>query len=192
MSPGSDRLDPLNNYGISRVIRLGWLAGLIFTSSLWASKWGFYVHQRAEYLAFGSHLTLDQLGIMADAHAFIDSAHFQTGVYAFIHAMRGPGETAEQDCRMADQFVRRQFSRAWEAQRGGNMDHALFLFTLGLHTLQDSTSPSHIGFQQWTGQETPIDELIHALIELGDRGTSTPLDRITRDAWRWFQAGQLP
>jgi len=34
-------------------------------------------------------------------------------------------------------------------------------FAIGLHALQDATSPTHAGFQVWTGEETIKQEVNH-------------------------------
>lgn len=98
-------------------------------------------------------------------------------------------------CAQANRFVREQFNLAWAALRRGDRDLALFEFGLGLHTLQDSTSPTHRGFQVWTGSETLLDEVAHVSRELWDYHSTfgdSNLDVVTRNAWEWFKRMKLP
>ena len=90
---------------------------------------------------------------------------------------------------MSNKFVRNQFQKAWDAP---TRKEALIQFGIGLHALQDATSPAHAGFQRWTGQETWRETLDHVGKELYDPGAGSSLDRITQAAWSAFQKGELP
>jgi len=72
------------------------------------------------------------------------------------------------------------------------MNRSLFEFGLGLHTLQDSTSPSHIGFQVWTGAENLPQQGLHVWPERLYPGDNSALFRITERAYQWYRNGALP
>ena len=118
-----------------------------------------------------------------------DAAEYQGGESSFRHAMRSGGETQEHARAKANQFVRGQFEKAWKAK-----DHkqALMEFGIALHALQDSTSPAHAGFQQWTGEETRGQIAEHVATELYNPGKDSNLYGITQDAWTWFNEKKLP
>jgi RHS repeat-associated protein len=162
-----------------------------------ASGKGFYVHQRATYLAIGQYLpdpysANGSNAVLAKAHVFADSKQFQTGATAFRHAMRTSGQSVEQAKSLANGFVREQFDKAWSLKQAGKEKEALFEFGVALHTLQDSTSPAHHGFQEWTGKEGFGEQVGHVMQELLYPGSKSELNRITKDAWGWYQSGKLP
>ena len=157
---------------------------------LWGSQSGFWVHQRAGFLVFGQQLTWDERSIVSDAHYLADSAQYQTIPLSYRHAMRTPEQSVSNACQQSNKFVREQFNKAWVAQKGGNRKKALTEFTIGLHTLQDATSPSHSGFQVWDGDLSIAHMLGDA--EILDPADDSDLMKTTRDAWGWFQSGKLP
>ncbi|WDB51812.1 RHS element core protein [Escherichia albertii] len=157
---------------------------------LWGSQSGFWVHQRAGFLVFGQQLTWDERSIVSDAHYLADSAQYQTIPLSYRHAMRTPEQSVSDACQQSNKFVREQFNKAWAAQKGGNRKKALTEFTIGLHTLQDATSPSHSGFQVWDGDLSIAHMLGDA--EILDPADDSDLMKTTRDAWGWFQSGKLP
>jgi hypothetical protein len=55
-----------------------------------------------------------------------------------------------------------------------------------IHTLQDSTSPAHEGFQVWLGASFFVEALEHVKAENFDPGVNSALDKITRRAWSYF------
>lgn len=116
----------------------------------WTSQSGFYVHQVAAKTMIGPSLTKEEVETLARFQVFDDSKQFQDAASTHRHAMRREGQSVEQTNAEANDFVRKQFERAFNAP---TRTDALFEFGIALHTLQDSTSPSHSGFQQWTGQE---------------------------------------
>jgi RHS repeat-associated protein len=155
----------------------------------WPSKWGLYVHQESIERVIGPHVTAHQLEILKQTQVAADAARFQTGANSFRHAMRNANQTPQQAREMANNFVRAQFERAWNAP---TREQALAAFGIALHTLQDATSPAHAGFQLWTGNETKRQEIAHVKREAYDPGTNSELDRVTQQAWGWFESGKLP
>jgi hypothetical protein len=160
-------------------------------TGLWVSQYGAYVHQRAGYMAFGDQLTHNQLIIVANGHEWSDSPAHQSSDFTFMHAMRHPDQSVEQACKQTNQFINLVANQAISARNSGNMNQALFLFAVALHTMQDSTSPTHRGFQEWTGQESGMQIEEHVRAELIYPGRNSDLDNITRKAWKAFNAGNI-
>ena len=159
---------------------------------LWPSQKGAYVHQRAIYLNIGNNLPQNLRVALINGQIYADSAEFQNGSSAFRHAMRNKGQLECQARKLANDFVRRQFDKAWEFKKNGLEEAALFEFSVGLHTLQDWTSPTHHGFQEWSGNETAGEVFSHTLGELYNPGGYSELYGITRDAMKWYINGALP
>jgi RHS repeat-associated protein len=155
----------------------------------WPSQKGFYVHQDAIGRVIGPHVSKFDLAILKRSQAIADAKQYQDGASSFRHAMRSGGQTVEDARAMANQFVRAQFDKAWSAP---TREQSLIEFGIGLHALQDATSPAHAGFQQWTGEETWGETLGHIRKELYDPGSGSSLDNITQQAWDAFQKGELP
>ena len=159
---------------------------------VWASQKGFYVHQRAGYLALKGDLTINQLKVIASAHELIDSKKYQSAEWAYLHAMREPNQDIYTANKMANAFVREKFNTAWQYRNNGNTEKALFEFGLALHTLQDSTSSSHADFQPWSGHETKYQEFQHVIKEMRQPNMDNQLYKITKDAYQWYKSGKLP
>ena len=165
--------------------------GYVDPQGLWASQWGAYVHQRAGYLVFGSQITQEQLAIVARGHEWADSPAHQTEQFSFMHAMRHPGQSIQQACDQTNQFIGMVASQALDAKAKGSSDRAFFLFSVALHTMQDSTSPSHRGFQEWSNHESNFQIEEHIRAEIVYPGKGSTLDLITQEAWSAFQSGNL-
>ncbi len=158
---------------------------------LWASQMGAYVHQRAGFQVFGAEITQEQLAIVAQGHEWADSPSHQTAAFTFMHAMRNGNQSADQACLETNRFIKNFARDALASKSRGNMADALFSFAIALHAMQDSTSPSHRGFQVWTGHETRGQVAKHVAAEMQNQGLGTDLDRITRQAWNAFKSGNL-
>lgn len=159
---------------------------------LWPSQSGSYVHQRAIFINIGKNLSRNDHLTLVRGQVFADSSQFQGASFAYRHAMRTTGQTIDEARQLANQFVRDQFAKAKSLKACGKNDEALFEFSIGLHTLQDWTSPTHNGFQLWTGNETAGEIALHVAGELFNPGKGSELYRITRDAWGWYNNGGLP
>lgn len=153
---------------------------------LWASQKGAYVHQRAGYLVFGDQITQDQLGIVAHGHEWADGPDHQTEEYTFMHAMRRPGQSPADACKQANDYLHMVAEGVMAAQSAGDRDKALFLFAVALHTIQDETSPSHHGFQEWSNHPGKRAVTKHVVKELVYPGKGSSLDMATRRAWDGF------
>jgi RHS repeat-associated protein len=157
---------------------------------LYASRGPFIVHQEANSHVFDG---ADLLDVNA-ATRFADSDQFQTGENAFRHAMYDPevDSSRASACNKAKAFVNSQFQKAWALEDQGKHRLAMWEFGLALHTLQDSTSPSHGGFQTWTGHESIPQEIAHVIKEILYPGDASSLYKITDNAAHWFINRTLP
>ncbi|WP_430406838.1 RHS repeat-associated core domain-containing protein [Fluviicola sp.] len=63
---------------------------------------------------------------------------------------------------------------------------SLFILGVGLHAIQDATSPVHGGFQQWTGEESDLDEVNHVIQEYSYPGINSNLQKVTNDFLELF------
>ncbi|GFE88656.1 hypothetical protein [Steroidobacter agaridevorans] len=190
--PRTHQREPFNlphqprDAGTSKGSTVGGASG---TRLAWASQKGFYVHQNVTRDVIGRTLSSRERAILDRAQVFADGVQFQDAASSFRHAMRNPDQTADEARALANEFVRAHFARAWAAS---TRDEALFRFGVALHTLQDATSPSHAGFQLWSGNETFGEQATHVRAEVFDPGAGSALHRATEAAWQWFQRGELP
>lgn len=155
----------------------------------WASQLGFWVHQRATYQVIGRYLSAEENKALAYSQFAADAPEFQGAHSTHRHAMRREGQSTEAAITAANAFVREQFARAWQAE--SRIDK-LKEFGLALHALQDSTSPSHAGFQEWHNDPGPIEWGRHVAQEIINPGFGSELYRATQQAWDWFNQGVLP
>jgi hypothetical protein len=157
----------------------------------WASQKGFYVHQDAGSDVFGKDIGKDNLKAVDEGHEWADSSAHQTSQYTYIHAMRNPSQTVDQARDASNEFVHNAASMALDAKAGGDMHKAYFWFGVALHTMQDSTSPSHQGFQLRTGNETKMEVFTHVRNEMLKPSSNSDLYQVTRQAWKSFQNNDL-
>ena len=158
----------------------------------WASGYGHNVHQIANmwacYHIFGWDTDENRKkafyigGILDQATVYSDSKKFQTGPTAYRHAMRNKGQTVAEAKAMADKFVRTTYQWAINYYNMGEMKLAFYNLGVALHTLQDGTSPAHIGFQEWSGDESVGEIIEHAKKEMAYPGADSNLQLVTE----WF------
>lgn len=82
--------------------------------------------------------------------------------HAYQHSMRAPNESVEHASKAAEEFIA---SHEWSARTRSPLGckagyekisgEALWEMGQALHTIMDSTSPSHEGFQIWYGPPYP-------------------------------------
>ena len=108
------------------------------------------------------------------------------------HAMRQPHEMVDTAKAKANAFVS---SELFQVQTylcicPIDRDKALHHFGLALHTIQDSTSPVHTGFQEWDGTWAGLPPggpaYLHILRENFDPGPGSHLDKATALFWTTF------
>jgi hypothetical protein len=105
----------------------------------------------------------------------------------YEHAMRAEGQTVSQARELANRFVHNSLVKAIGAQRAGDRKTAMVNLGNAIHTLQDSTSPAHEGFQQ----KGAVGDVEHAATEWRDPGAGSALDQATKKAWDYF-TGAVP
>ena len=165
----------------------------------WASKWGFLVHQKANANAIYRNGEIKdirtdpiKLKSLNAATKYADSHQFQTGESSYRHGMRNSGETVTEAKNKADNFVRSQFTKAKVLLGEGKTEEAYFEFGVGLHTIQDATSPAHGGFKEWSGEESILQQAEHAVKELIYPGEDSELQRVTNKYVDWFENSNDP
>jgi RHS repeat-associated protein len=166
----------------------------------WGSKGAWKVHQKANQVALwgdrviynSSKDKMKKLNALNSATVYADGAQFQTGEYSYRHGMRNKGQSVADAMSKADAFVRSQFEKAKKLLSEGRVEDAYYEFGIGLHTLQDATSPSHHGFQIWSGNENIFQEIGHVIKELHWPGSNSNLQKITNHYLNWFENSTAP
>jgi hypothetical protein len=111
-------------------------------------------------LAFGPQananfrLPMSEIAILDSASKAADSIWSgQTREGSFKHAMRGWFQSPSEAKGKAEIWLRYCLNLAADLNRGGSRIAALHRLGLGMHTIADSYSPTHVGFQAWGGDE---------------------------------------
>jgi RHS repeat-associated protein len=112
-----------------------------------AGMWPTWTHNQIIRAAFDETLTESEMEVLIEASKYTDSEEFQSLELSYMHAMRAPGQTVEEAEILAIKFINQQ--QLSYLNRGGN--DALFELGMGMHTIMDSYSPAHRGYQQWDG-----------------------------------------
>lgn len=167
----------------------------------WGSIKPAEIHQKANYNAVfkdGTNMTRQEKKIaklkvkaLNAGTVWADGPDNQTPARSYMHAMRDglSGQTVDEAMALADNFVRTQFMRAKELLANGEFFSAYWEFGIGLHVLQDATSPSHHGFQPWSGDAESIVSLIkHGAKELLYPGERSNLQQVTDYYLSWFES----
>jgi len=169
-------------------------------NGLWASSI-LTIHQGVtsdvnNLMPVGQLLSQQQLEwlIYAVGPKLADVPLYQGSQYAYRHAMSQVGESAINARVKSNCFVRKQFKLAWLMQDEGKSREAMEFFGLALHTLQDSTSPVHNGFQPWGDSllEKIKNYPKHLFLEEINPGTASNLYQASEDAFRYFRTRNLP
>ena len=110
-------------------------------------------------------------------------------------------QTVKEAKKLANEYVRLTLERAMRYEKisqsyprdAANARRARFMHEaamrnlgLAIHTLQDSTSPSHRGFQSWDENGCPIRHIWHGLKENSYPDDDAELRRVTRYAYEIF------
>jgi hypothetical protein len=180
------------------------LSGGKVPSPEWASKGPYKVHQQAnargvmggKVFMNSKEGTLAKLKIasMNAGTEYADREQFQTGANSYRHAMRNGdvNQSMDEAKSQADAFVRKQFEIAKKLLNEGKIAEAYYQFGVGLHTLQDATSPAHAGFQPWGDHPSNPQLLNHIKQELFYPGQYSNLQNITNLYLNWFENGNAP
>ena len=129
---------------------------------LWASDSLFPVHQYIidRALAF---LPDQSRQIIKDAQVTVDK--YQGSRDDFMHAMKSPNDSLADAVDKTNAFIAAHLRNAQQLRAEGKCDASLKEFGYALHAVQDSSSPAHAGFQEWSGNEPWINELAHVSLE---------------------------
>jgi hypothetical protein len=68
----------------------------------------------------------------------------------YKHALTIPGQSVQDAKALANNYVRQHLQQARLYKNAQREDLALQELAIAMHTLQDATSPSHVGFQLYT------------------------------------------
>jgi RHS repeat-associated protein len=168
----------------------------------WASQYIYRIHQIANNISLlsngkpqskGQQRIFDfKLESLNAGTEYADSEQFQTGETSFRHGMRNNSQTVLQAMNKADKFVREQFSKAKNLLSQGKISEAYFEFAVGLHTLQDATSPAHGGFQVWNGNESKTQIIDHVAQEILYPGFNSSLQQLSNKYLKWFENSTDP
>ncbi len=82
-----------------------------------------------------------------EASRYVDE--FQEANLSYLHAMRAPGQSAEEAQRLMNDFISKKVADYKRLMSEGKTDDAYFALGMAMHPIMDSTSPSHKGFQEW-------------------------------------------
>lgn len=126
----------------------------------------------------------------------MDKGDNQTPEKSYLHAMYGKKLNRTDAINDAIYFVKANMQRAKWFNEHGQRQAALWSFGLALHTVQDSTSPAHHGFQIWDcASWDVICNANHAKKELilpsGSLGSSN-LARSTNTMMYYFNVKYVP
>jgi RHS repeat-associated protein len=131
----------------------------------YVDPWGLWPKGTHNYLVDHAfpNLTPRERQILKDASAGVDSPYpGQLAQNAYQHAMSMSGENRDVAAEKWSKFLRDQQAKA-RASKCSNSKKALSDFGRGLHSLADSTSPSHRDSQPW--QLGPLDIWRHHTAE---------------------------
>jgi RHS repeat-associated protein len=130
----------------------------------------------------------ERRSILRDAQVRVDLD--QTNQYK--HALSLPGQNVDDARAQAQQFVDKSMEAAIGHELKGNRQMAMEHLGAAIHTLQDATSPSHVGFQVYdpAWSESSPQVRAHVMAEIHVPGNSfgsgpSPHD-VTFAAWTYF------
>jgi len=109
-------------------------------------KWPEEIHNTIISRAFGkgpATSAMQRGSIEADTSKYQDNAH------SYMHAMRAPGQSAEEAAGRTATFIMEKVGEYKTLMAAGQTDKAYEALGMGMHPLMDNTSPSHVGFQEW-------------------------------------------
>jgi RHS repeat-associated protein len=145
-----------------------------------------FVHQEAIDRALQS-VSANDRQTLKDMTVLVDT--WQKPAESYYHAMRDglARQSAAEARQKANDWVRDQILKARKARRENNIPQAMQEFGKALHTLQDSTSPAHYGFQPWYGEnDSRSNVAAHALKERYYPGDNSNLFKITKRALEYY------
>jgi RHS repeat-associated protein len=115
-------------------------------NGLWPER----IHNQIIGIAF-MNLPENLISQIEKGSAFADSKKFQVTSFSYMHAMRQKGESVEDASVKMHDYINEHFENLNTFKEVGQIEKAYFELGMALHPIMDSTSPSHQGFQEWSG-----------------------------------------
>ena len=127
----------------------------------YVDPWGLWSTAAHEYLIrrYGERngLTEAQIQDMMRGSRYADSLPFQDDDHSYMHAMSSDSLSRGEACGRANQFIQDGLfnPRHRPGRSNRNRNGTYFNRGMGMHTVMDSTSPAHQGFQHWSNDQIP-------------------------------------
>ena len=165
----------------------------------WSSKriWGIAdnVHQQA-VSKIGKQMGVPKSGIKEMRKAQVEIDKEQGNEVQHKHAMVGKGMDRDKAIEDANKFVNERLTTAIKLAREGKESEAWKAVGEAVHTVQDSTSPEHRGFQEWDNDAGLLTQAGHGMSEMDypgkKSGERAQLEGGTRWVIRLFQENSKP
>ena len=123
-------------------------------------RWPEEVHKTIISRAFsgGTYKLSDRaIAALMRGSKLADSNQYQDPAHSYMHAMRAPGQSPQDAERLMNNFISQKVSEYKTLMSQGKTDAAYEALGMGIHPLMDATSPSHEGYQEWSGVFPVID-----------------------------------
>ena len=158
-------------------------------------KWATFLHKTAVKRKLKGLVSDDDIKILCDMQDLVDGKANQDAAHVYMHAMRdGTHDQTVQEAKdMSNNRVRDLLTKARAAESSKDEKTAMQNLGQAIHTLQDSTSPAHHGFQPWYdypgGAVNPC-EWLHASKESIYPGSGSWLEIATLQAYNYFTGAE--
>jgi RHS repeat-associated protein len=116
-------------------------------------KWPYWIHQEHITIAFRGVLPQHDINILRNQQPIMDRPGILGGTYtdpnmhALAKQVAGQWQTPAQGWEGANSFVRSEVTLARQLEERGRHDEALIHLGNAIHTMQDTISPPHEGYQ---------------------------------------------
>ena len=116
--------------------------------------------------------------------------------FANVHAMRKKGQCRAAARSEANSFIRERILKAIDLEKTAYHQAALRALSQAMHTVQDSASPAHAGFNEaWEDSWLPLWDYFNHIPHYSTENFMPPAggvaDTLTQNIWKYFK-GQLP
>ncbi len=128
-------------------------------------KWPEEVHNTIIFRAFSGgkyNLSNNALSALMRGSKRADSNPYQNPSHSYMHAMRAADQSHQDAERMMNNFIKQKVGEYKTLLSQGTTDKAYESLGMAMHPLMDATSPSHEGFQEWSGMLPVIPNTIKA------------------------------
>jgi hypothetical protein len=129
------------------------------------------------------------------ATVWMDGESNQAVNKSYMHAMTPELRPKNEAMKNANNYVRDRMRDAINKKNHGNIWGGWYEFGKALHTVQDSTSPMHHGFQIWTydcAADRYCTAITHGSHERNWPGWGSNLDRASRTLMYWYSRNHEP